>query len=248
MARPDDDLIWEIYTDCAYKRAMPHADFGIGVYTATEAARMVGMSPATLRRWLMGYQHDEKIEAALWRPQHLPDDDGVLLGFRDLIEARIVNSLREKRIGLQTIRTCIERARQIIGDERPFSTREFKTDGKTIFLEITKGLDEPVFIDLKSSQGVFKRVVAPSLQDLEFDEHAVKRWWLLHGKKSIVADPDRAFGQPIIAAHGITTQRVAGAVKAEGSVAEVARLYEIKPSLIRDALAYENQRNLRKAA
>ncbi|MEZ0495986.1 DUF433 domain-containing protein [Sphingomonas sp. IW22] len=223
--------------------------FGIGIYTAPEAARMIGMRPNTLRRWLTGYKHDDKREAALWSPQYEPsEDDGLLLGFRDLIEARIVAALRAKKIGLPTIRVCMERAREIIGQDRPFSTRSFKTDGKKIFLEITRGLDEPQLIDLKHRQGVFSRVVAPSLDDLDFGDQAAERWWLLHGRKSIVADPARAFGQPIIADHGITTARVAEAVEAEGSVESVAKLYEIKPALIRDALRYEHELELRKAA
>ena len=233
---------------------MAQTAFGIGVYTAPEAARMVGMSPQTLRRWLRGYDHGRHVEERrhekpLWQPQYTPDDDeGVLLGFRDLVEARIVNALRGKRIGLPTIRICLDRARDIVGQDHPFSTSQFKTDGKTIFLEITRGLDEPQLIDLKRSQGVFNRVVAPSLADLDFGPGGAERWWLLHGKKTIVADPERAFGQPIIAETGITTARVAQAVEAEGSVAKVAQLYEIKPRLIRDALAYESQLGLKKAA
>lgn len=228
--------------------------FGIGVYTAPEAARIVGMRPQTLRRWLLGYDHgkmDEELrhESPLWRPQYAPtEDEGVLLGFRDLIEARIINKLRAKQIGLPTIRICLARAREIIGQDHPFSTSQFKTDGRIIFLEITRGLDEPQLIDLKRGQGVFNRVVAPSLADIDFGSEGAERWWLLQGKKTIVADPERAFGQPIIAETGITTARVVQAVKAEGSVAKVAQVYEIKPRLIRDALAYENQLELKKAA
>lgn len=227
---------------------MTDAGYGIGAYTALEAARMVGMHPATLRRWLLGYQHDGRIEPALWKPQYAPDEDGVLLGFRDLVEARIVNALREKHIGLPTIRQCIERARQIVGDERPFSTQEFKTDGKTIFLEITRGIEEPVFINLRNSQGVFKRVVEPSLKDLDFGPTGAERWWLLHGKKTVVADPARSFGQPILADYGISTVRIVEAVEAEGSIERAAKVYEIKPSVIRDALAYEASIGNRKAA
>ena len=233
---------------------MNEIGFGIGVYTAPEAAQMVGMSPQTLRRWLRGYDHARKgeelrYEKPLWQPQYAPDEDnGVLLGFRDLVEARIVNALRAKQIGLPTIRICIDRARAIVGREHPFSTSQFKTDGKSIFLEITRGLDEPQLIDLKHSQGVFNRVVSPSLVDLDFGTGGAERWWLLHGKKTIVADPHRAFGQPIIAEVGITTARIEQAVKAEGSVAKVAQIYEIKPRLINDALAYERQICFKKAA
>ena len=234
---------------CGYTTHMSGLDYGIGIYTAPEAARMIGMSASTLRRWLLGYEHDERFEPHLWQPQYDPaEEDGLLLGFRDLVEARIVQALRAKRIGLPTIRTCIQRAREIIGDERPVSTREFKTDGRTIFLEITQGLDEPRFIDLKRSQGVFKRVVEPSLQDLEFGPTGAERWWLLPGKRSIVADPARSFGQPIIADHGMTTARAVQIVTAEGSIENAARVYEIKPALLRDALSYEHRNTVRKAA
>lgn len=230
------------------------ADYGIGIYTAPEAARMVGMGTQTLRRWLLGYDHKNKDaqirhEPALWRPQYDPEaSDGVLLGFRDLIETRIVNALRKKRIGLPTIRICMERAREIIGQDHPFSTSQFKTDGKLIFLEITRDLDEPELIDLKHKQGLFRRVVEPSLADLDFGPDGAERWWLLHGKKTIVADPERSFGRPIVAEYGISTAVLAQAIKAEGSVEKVARLYEIRPRLVRDALAYEVQLGLRKAA
>ena len=232
-----------------YGTGVIDATFGMGIYTAPEAARMVGMRPATLRRWLLGYAHDVKHEAPLWRPQYQSDgDDGVLLGFRDLIEARIVNALRAKGIGLPTIRVCLDRARAIIGQDHPFSTRQFRTDGKTIFLAITDGLEEAQLIDLKRRQGVFNRVVAPSLEDLDFGADGVQRWWLLHGKRSIVADPTRSFGQPIVADHGMTTARVAEAVEAEGSVAKVAKLYDLKPRWVRDALSFESMLEVRRAA
>ncbi len=215
---------------------------------------MVGMAPKTLRRWLIGYDHNSpnnpiKHEPPLWTPQYDPHaDDGVYLGFRDLIEARIVHALRGKHIGLPTIRICIDRARKIVGQDHPFSTSQFKTDGKSIFLEITRDLDEPELIDLKHQQGVFRRVVAPSLADLDFGPSGAERWWLLPGKKTIVADPDRAFGQPIVADHGITTSRLWEAVDAEGSVELAAKLFELKPRLVRDALDYERSLRFPKAA
>ena len=209
---------------------------------------MVGMRPTTLRRWLLGYLHDAKHEEPLWRPQHDVQDDAVLLGFRDLVEARMVNALRAQGIGLPTIRLCLARAREIVGQDHPFSTAQFRTDGNSIFLSITRGLDEPQLVDLKRSQGVFNRIVAPGLKDLDFGPAGAERWWLNRGKRTIVADPERSFGQPIVADHGITTTRVAEAVTAEGSVARVAKLYELQPRQVRDALAYEELLEQRRAA
>lgn len=231
---------------------MAASAFGIGVYTAPEAARLVGMNAKTLRRWILGYEYsagdEDRRQPALWRPQYAPDEDEVLLGFRDVVEARIVNALRAMNIGLPTIRMCLERAREIVGDERPLSTRQFKTDGRSIFLDMTQGLSEGHLVDLKRRQNVFKRIVEPSLSGLEFGDTAAERWFLIPGKRSIVADPEHAFGQPSIAGHGMTTSRVVQAVKAEGSVQKVAKLYELKPSAVRDALLFEEHRGLRRAA
>ncbi|MBS0480290.1 MAG: DUF433 domain-containing protein [Proteobacteria bacterium] len=224
----------------------------IGIYSAPEAAQMIGMGAQTLRRWLIGYEFEiegvKHSQPPLWSPQHAVSDGELLLGFRDLVEARVVSALRRKGIALQTIRVCLDRARNIVGDQRPLSTRSFKTDGRSIFLEITEGVDEPQLIDLKKRQGVFHRVVEPSLSGLEFGADAAERWWLLSGKRTIVADPAFAFGAPSVAGHGMTTSRIAQAVRAEGSPTKVARLYEINPNAVRDAIKFESNRGLRRAA
>lgn len=217
--------------------------FGIGAYTPLEAARLLHMQPITLRRWLYGYDYDhgdgQKELPPLWEPQYEVEHDGQLLGFRDLIEARIVHALRKSRIGLPTIRLCIERAKEMLGDSHPFSTRAFKTDGRRIFLEITHGLDEPRLIDLKGKQHVFRDFILPSLQGLEFGNERAERWWLIPDRKTIVADPSRSFGQPIVHKTGLLTSRVVQELKAEGTPERVAKLYDLPVSAIRDALRFE---------
>ena len=102
--------------------------------------------------------------------------------------------------------------------------------------------------DLKARQRVFRDVVMPSLSDLDFGSDAAERWWLVPGKRTIVADPERSFGQPIVAASGLLTARVVQELKAEGSVERVAKLYDLPVRVIRDALKFENDLQLRKAA
>ena len=91
-----------------------------------------------------------------------------------------------------------------------------KPDGRRIFLEITEGVDEPRLIDLKDRQHVFRAFVLPTLSGFEFGQSAVERWWLMPHRKTLVVDPDRSFGQPIIAEVGLLTSRAAQEVKAEG--------------------------------
>ncbi len=200
--------------------------YGIGAYTLTEAGRLIGVAPTTLRRWLFGYHYDHHgpvtTQEPLWRPQYGVDQAEPLLGFRDLLEARIVRELRRQGMGLPTIRACLKIAREWVGDDHPFSTQRLRTDGRRIFLEERVGEEVGLF-DLRLRQRVFREVIQPSFVDLDWEGGAAARWWLLPGRKTVVLDPARSFGQPIVANGGIPTARLAVAVGAEGSEAQVAR-------------------------
>ncbi|MEO9130852.1 MAG: DUF433 domain-containing protein [Sphingomonas sp.] len=224
---------------------MKGAAFGIGAYTPAEAARLTGVPSHALRRWLFGYSYDHHgprtTQAPLWQPEYGLDQEDPLLGFRDLIEARMVGSLRHLGIGMPTIRACLSTAVDIAQDDHPFSSASFRTDGKRLFLERLGENGKHDVIDLKSRQHAFAKVVERSFLDLEFDEHRATRWFLLPQKQSIVADPERSFGQPITAESGIPTKRLAQAVSAEGSIEKVARIFEIAAEAVRDALKFETQ-------
>ncbi len=60
-------------------------------------------------------------------------------------------------------------------------------------------------------------------------------------KRLVVLDPTRNFGRPIVARHGVPTEILANAAKATGSVAEVARWYEVSEREIQDAVEFEQR-------
>ena len=228
------------------------ASFGIGAYSLAEAGSLLNVSPTTIRRWLFGYHYDHHgpftEQMPLWKPQYGVDQEEPLLGFRDLMEARIVRGLRQMGVGLPTIRECLQRASELVNDSHPFSTKQFRTDGKRLFLEQSNGFGDPSLLDLKARQNVFKRVVEPTFKDLDYDTDAASRWWLIPNRKTIVIDPDRAFGQPIAVETGATTKRLAQAVEAEGSIEKVAQIFEMTTASVRDAIAFEDRSELRLAA
>jgi uncharacterized protein (DUF433 family) len=164
------------------------------------------------------------------------------LSFRDLIELRFVKAFRDLGLSLPTIRECFTRAVECVQDDRPFSTQKFRTDGRTIFLEITRDVNEGELLDLKQRQDVFHRMVAPSLHDLEFDAEIVARWFPLGvSRKSIVVDPARTFGRPIAAEGGVPTEVLSAAAEVEGSPETVARLYDVPLPAVRDAIAFQQR-------
>jgi uncharacterized protein (DUF433 family) len=218
--------------------------FGVGSYTAPEAARLIDTPSRNVNRWMQGYTYrrnnSERKIPPLWESQLSMVDDHLEIGFRDLIELRFVKAFVDAGVGLLAIRNCLAYARECVKDERPFSTRRFQTDGRTIFLESIRRSDESQLLDLKKRQYVFRQVIERTFKDLDIEDDAVARWRPFHGKKSIVIDPNRSFGQPIAAEYGVPTVVLADAVEAEGSVDRVARLYEVTPSVVRDAVQFQN--------
>ncbi|EJW09444.1 Hypothetical Protein A33M_1345 [Rhodovulum sp. PH10] len=209
-----------------------------------EAARLLRIPPLNIRRWLGGYtyRHDgEVVEMPpLWQPQ-LPAYDGhIELGFRDLIELRIVKSFLDAGLKLVTIRACLEYARECAEDDRPFSTRRFRTDGRTIFLDSIQRSGDGELLDLKKRQYVIKQVIDRTFKDLDLSDEIVSRWRPFNGKQSIVIDPQRAFGQPIATQYGVPTVTLADAVEAEGSIQRVGHLYDVPVSVVIDAVNFEN--------
>ena len=161
------------------------------------------------------------------------------IGFRDLIELRFVKAFTDAGVGLLAIRNCLAYARDCVRDEHPFSTRRFQTDGRTIFLESMERAGETKLLDLKKRQYVFKQVIERTFKDLDIEDDTVARWRPFRGKKSIVIDPGRAFGQPIASQFGIPTVALAEAVEAEGSVDDVARIFEVPARIVRNAVHFE---------
>jgi uncharacterized protein (DUF433 family) len=167
-------------------------------------------------------------------------DDHIELSFRDLIELRFVNAFVGAGVGLLAIRNCLDYAREVVGNDRPFSTSKFRTDGRTIFLESAGG-DEAKLLDLKRHQFTFKTVVERTFKDLDLENDEVARWRPFHGRASIVVDPERAFGQPIAAKSGVPTIALAESAEAEGSAERTAAIYDVPISIVRDAIKFEQE-------
>lgn len=233
---------------------------GIGLYTVADASALLRIPQRNIRRWLAGYPFiardgSKRIMPPLWKPQLPAYERHIELGFRDLIELRFVSAFLDKGLGIFTIRRCLEHARAMVGDERPFSTRRFHTDGRTIFLSfVERAIANPSevlsdvprserlrVIDLKTSQYVFRDVIHQTFKDLDLDADAVARWRPYHGKGTIILDPKRAFGQPIAADSGVATSALADAVAAEGSQKRVAALFNVPRSIVADAVAFERE-------
>ena len=151
---------------------------GLGLYTPAEAERLTGIRSSKIIRWLRGHEISGSNYQALWQPQIDLQDGHVYLGFRDLMEARVADAFISRGLSPQKVRRAIQIAREMVGEERPLSTARFRTDGRTVFLQVLTEEGDNKLIDLFRSQFSFREIIEQSLTNLEMNEEGIPaRWW-----------------------------------------------------------------------
>ena len=152
-------------------------------------------------------------------------DERTYLSFLDLVQARVALAFINAGLSAQKVRRAIKQGRKILNSDYPFASARFRTDGKTVVLQVlTPGEDDRLIDLFRDDQYVMKHIVEPSLKGLEFDKDLAVRWWPAGKDDRIVVDPHRQFGQPIDAETGVPTSVLAAAAKAEGSAEKAARI------------------------
>jgi uncharacterized protein (DUF433 family) len=179
----------------------------------------------------------------LWTTQ-LKDQGlaGDVIGFRDLLELRMVSAFIQHGVDLKVIRATIAAAAQHFGHDYPLTNQQFRTDGKRIFLQaIEATTGEPRMIDVLRKQFVFSDIINPSLYaGIEYGGDGAIRWFPLGKRKPIVLDPALQFGTPIVSEVGIPTDTIYASYLAEGrDKTMVARIFDISPKWVLDAVEFE---------
>jgi len=162
---------------------------GVGLYTFQEAAKLTRVPFRDLRRWLGGYayrdkRHDALITVApLWDTEVDDELDG--MGFHDLLEVRFVRAFREHGVSLQTIRLASQRARELLATDYPFTSRQFRTDGRTIFASVMEEMGETALLDPIRKQYAFRKIIEPSLYSgIEFGADQIAARWGHHARQA----------------------------------------------------------------
>jgi len=221
---------------------------GLGIYSLTQAARLIDVPRPRLRRWVLGYGRKYKgrvIEDPPVIRRQLEDIDGEpVISFFDLIEARFVDAFKDHGLSLQAIRVASEKAAKRFHNDHPLSSRRFRTDGATIFAEVADETGEKQLLDLVRDQYAFERVLSPYLYaGLEFaGDDALLRWRPESGDGRVVLDPRRNHGQPIIEDAGVPTAVIAEAFEAGLEYEQIASWYEVSLASVESACEFE--RNL----
>ncbi len=212
-------------------------------YYIREAARLVGMKPDRVRRYLRGYSYltpsaSGEAQRHLLPPVTRPPSaaDRRWVSFLDLIDLVLVRQLTELR-PLQKVRKFMEEVRDVTGTTH-VATQAFFTSGAEIYLR--SGPGEILQLGTGGQTTILSAFMLEEVK-IEFEEssgRAVR--WFPNGKDGrIVLDPAVVFGQPRLVGHRLPTASIYDLYQAENDgVAPVADWFSIEPEEVLAAVNY----------
>ena len=219
------------------------------LYAVTEAARLLEIPAATLRRWLEGFYVRGVAYPPVIRIKRTGSSD---VTWAEFVEAGHLREYRQVRaVSLQKLRRFIDLAREAWGV--PYPLAHFKpvvdSNGRQDLLVLLKhlqdeaDLDDDVqvvrLVDPYTGQLAFRQPFQAFLDKVTFSEPdgIATSMHPLGEDVPVVIDPELAFGIPQI--RGIRTETVAEAIATGESEEGVADTFSLELEEVRAAIRWE---------
>lgn len=224
------------------------------LYTVTEAARILQLSPSTLATWSKGYHRYSRSQPVGGAPIITTLEPSTLRGptipFVGLAEGMVLAAVRAAGVPMQRIRPALERLADELGVEHALASQKLYTDGAEVLYDLSEpGGDvepEPVrrLIVVRSGQRVFSEAVEQYLRRIDYGSDGYAHLVRLpgYGTAEVVADPERAFGQPIFAHGGGRLADVLGLFWAGEDLETVADEYGVSRTELEDVVRVASRR------
>ncbi len=211
------------------------------VYSVREAARLIGISPTTVREWSrMG-------------PRPLVDKKGPggALSFLNLVELHVLASIRHQhQVPLERVRQALDYVRRQWGKESPLAEQQFETDGADLFV---RALNDGLLINAsRHGQVAIAEVMGAYLQRIErasdgfplrlfplYRGHADTAAEVRQAPALIAVDPAVSFGRPVLVQTNIPVDVVLSRYRAGDSISELAEDFCLPIPHIEEAIRYE---------
>ncbi|HEV8682569.1 MAG TPA: DUF433 domain-containing protein, partial [Actinomycetota bacterium] len=210
------------------------------MYAVREAARLLGIPAARLRRWLNGAVVQGRPYPPVIRIKPTGSED---VTWAEFVEAGFLREYRGRRVPLQRLRPFIDALRDDFQVEYPLA--HFKPAVDEASRELVLRAQEKV--NLEDQLALIRRhgrrggawqlqwaaPVQKFLEKVEFDPYGVaERMRPLGGTVPVVIDPEVQFGIPQVG--GVRTEAITEAFAEVGDAGKVAKLWKLD---VREVLA-----------
>jgi len=211
-------------------------------YGLSQAAGLLGIPTASVRRWLDGYVHADTVYPPVVRPEHTGDK---IVTWGEFVELGYLREYRRANVSLQQLRTVIELLRVEFGTLYPLAVAAPLVSEQELVLEIQErvGLPKKLAFVVRTGQTI---AIADNawrfFKKIEFLPGGLGEASKIRpaGHTSpVLIDPRVSFGEPSVG--GVATERLWELFDAGEPIADLVKGYEIEEADIRAGIAYEEQ-------
>jgi uncharacterized protein (DUF433 family) len=208
---------------------------GTGLYTVPDISSILGLPQSKVRRWLKDYWNNQFTTDG--RPG-FSDGSGneLVTNFYTLIEFFAFYQLRQEGVTTQKIIKAHQVLSNTFETKYPFAKSNVFTDGRHVLF--TGEVGEIIRAD-ETLQITIKEIFEPFCKKIDFNKsNLAERFFPLGKEHSIVIDPKRQFGQPVIGATNILSESVFNLFRGGESIDVIQRLYDLTGEQVNDAILY----------
>ena len=210
---------------------------GLGIYTASEIAKILRVPYRNVYTWMNKYW-DGKIGKEYGSKYSWDINGKRSVSFHTFIEFYVMMRFSEAGVKPKHVLEAHAELGKMYSTAFPFARKEvlkgIKSDGKHIFLKTKEGI-----IELNGTKQFNLDLIEIFFINLEFDkDNLASRFWPIGKEKSILVDPKRRFGHPVIDGKNIFPEIIYNHHQAGDPIPYIAYVYQISEEEVNHALEY----------
>ncbi|WP_420458846.1 DUF433 domain-containing protein [Neolewinella sp.] len=211
---------------------------GQGIYTPRDIADILRLPYEQVHRWINVYW-DGKLGQEYKHSYSWRTDGSQAVSFHTLVEFYLMMLFGEAGVPPRKVMKAHLRLGELYGTPFPFAKGEvlenIRTDEKHIYFQLPEG----EIISLDGSDQLNLDFIRLFFQRLDFDANDLaNKFWPMGKDKTIVVDPNRKFGHPLIGDRNIYPETLYGHFQAGDPIPYIAYVYKIEAQEVVDALEF----------
>jgi uncharacterized protein (DUF433 family) len=208
------------------------------VYSISQTAKLAGVHPITIRRWLYG-SHTNSTKMKPVFGENTVSGEKAEVSFLQLAEIVVVGRFRQRQVKLDTLRQAHAYASHTLHLDYPFAWLHLKTDGVHVFSDFEKDHPDASLLSLdKKGQLTLPGNVIQALELFDYENEFAARWYPIGRNVPIVIDPRFGAGRPTIPDRRLPIAMIYNRWKSGENIDFLASDFSLKRSLVETTLQY----------
>ncbi|TRZ41664.1 DUF433 domain-containing protein [Robertkochia solimangrovi] len=212
---------------------------GQGIYTASEISQILRLPYSRIYTWMNKYW-DGKLGDEYGARYSWKSEGSKAVSFHTFVEFYVMMQFSEAGVKPKKVLQAHKALSDLYDTPFPFAIKSvlegIRSDGNHIYLNTIEGI-----ISLDGTRQFNLKIIDLFFVKLEFDQNELaSRFWPLGKDKSILIDPSRKFGHPVIDGKNITPDIIFNHFKAGDPVPYIAHVYQLTEEEVNHAVEYCN--------